>query len=139
MDPPSSNVRLFDEIGVSVLEKIVKPSLSDEIYTDEKCYILESSNSSDDDALSIARARVLPGVTTTWHRLKRQVERYYILSGIGCVEIGELPPESVKEGDVVIIPSMCKQRITNIGDNDLVFLAICTPRFEVKDYEDLEK
>jgi len=121
-----------------VLEKIVKPSLANEFYTDEKCYILESSNSSDDEALSIARARVLPGVTTSWHRLKRQVERYYILSGTGCVEIGELPPENVKEGDVVIIPAMCQQRITNTGVSDLVFLAMCTPRFEVKDYEDLE-
>lgn len=121
-----------------MLEKIVKPSLANEFYTDEKCYILESSNSSDDEALSIARARVLPGVTTSWHRLKRQVERYYILSGTGCVEIGELPPENVKEGDVVIIPAMCQQRITNTGVSDLVFLAMCTPRFEVKDYEDLE-
>lgn len=121
-----------------MLEKIIKPSLANEFYTDEKCYILESSNSPDDEALSIARARVLPGVTTSWHRLKRQVERYYILSGTGCVEIGKLPPENVKEGDVVIIPAMCQQRITNTGVNDLVFLAMCTPRFEVKDYEDLE-
>jgi len=132
-------VRLFKEIRVSVLEKIVKPSLADEFYTDEKCYILESSNSPNDEALSIARARVLPGVTTAWHRLKRQTERYYILSGTGCVEIGELPPEEVKGGNVVIIPPMRKQRITNTGDSDLIFLAICTPRFEAKDYEDLEK
>ncbi len=135
----AKDVRLFEQIGVSVLEKIVKPSLADEFYTDEKCYILESSNSSDDEALSIARARVLPGVTTAWHRLHRQVERYYILSGVGCVEIGDLPPENVEAGDVVIIPPMCKQRITNTSGSDLVFLAMCTPRFEVKDYEDLEK
>ena len=121
-----------------MLEKIIKPSLANEFYTDEKCYILESSNSPDDEALSIARARVLPGVTTSWHRLKRQVERYYILSGTACVEIGELPPKNVKEGDVVIIPPMCQQRIINTGVSDLVFLAMCTPRFEVKDYEDLE-
>ena len=122
-----------------MLEKILKPSLKDEFYTDEKCYILESSNLADDEALSIARARVLPGVTTAWHRLKKQAERYYILSGTGRVEVGSLSPENVKVGDVVIIPPMCKQRITNIGNDDLVFLAICTPRFEVEDYESLEK
>lgn len=119
-------------------EKIIKPNLNDEFYTDEKCYILESSNSSDDEALSLARARVLPGVTTCWHRLKQSAERYYILSGTGCVEVGELQPEDVKAGDVVIIPPMCKQRISNTGEVDLVFLAICTPRFSVEDYEDLE-
>lgn len=119
-------------------EKIIKPNLNDEFYTDEKCYILESSNSSDDEALSLARARVLPGVTTCWHRLKQSAERYYILSGTGCVEVGELQPEDVTAGDVVIIPPMCKQRISNTGEVDLVFLAICTPRFSVEDYEDLE-
>jgi mannose-6-phosphate isomerase-like protein (cupin superfamily) len=121
-----------------VREKIISPRLSNEFYTDEKCYILESSNSNSDEALSIARARVVPGVTTNWHRLKRQIERYYIVSGEGKVEVGELEPTHVKEGDVVIIPPMCKQRITNTGTNDLVFLAMCTPRFTPDDYEDLE-
>ncbi len=34
---------------------------------------------------------------------------------------------------------MCSQRITNIGPDDLIFLAICTPRFSNDVYEDLEK
>ena len=62
-------------------EKFIKLKRDDEFYTDERCYILESSNSSDDEELSIARARVKPGVTTCWHRLKKSTERYYILSG----------------------------------------------------------
>lgn len=119
-------------------EKIIKPNQDNEFHTDEKCYILESSNSSDDDELSLARARVLPGVTTCWHRLKQSAERYYILSGTGSVEVGELQVEHVKAGDIVLIPPMCKQRISNTGEVDLVFLAICTPRFRVEDYEDLE-
>lgn len=121
-----------------MIEKIIKPPLADEFYTEERCYILEASNSANDEALSIARARVLPGISTAWHRLKRQAERYYILSGSGSVEIGDLPAENVEEGDVVIIPAMCKQRITNTGTTDLIFLAMCTPRFEIDDYEDLE-
>jgi mannose-6-phosphate isomerase-like protein (cupin superfamily) len=39
---------------------------------------------------------------------------------------------------VVLIPAACPQRITNTGAGDLVFLAICTPRFTYEAYEELE-
>ena len=65
-------------------------------------------------------------------------ERYVILEGIGCLEVGNLYPEVVNPGDVVIIPPMCRQRISNIGKQDLIFLAICTPRFSDDAYEDIE-
>jgi mannose-6-phosphate isomerase-like protein (cupin superfamily) len=109
-----------------------------ECFTDELCYINELSNSSDDPELSIARARLEPGVTTRWHRLSATVERYCILAGKGRVEIGELDPEDVVAGDVVLIPPLCRQRITNIGSVDLIFLAICTPPFSNSAYEDIE-
>ena len=114
-------------------------TLSDEFFTSEKCYITELSNTSDDPDASIARARVTPGVTTNWHRLNNITERYYIVSGEARVEIGELPPHDVNPGDVVIIPPMCNQRITNTGSEDLIFLAVCTPRFSNSAYEDLEE
>jgi len=117
---------------------IKRQNLSDEYLTPEKCYITELSNSSDDADASIAQARLKPGVTTCWHRLIDTSERYYIISGNGCVEIGELPPHDITAGDVVLIPPMCRQRITNTGTNDLLFLAICTPRFSLSAYEDLE-
>ena len=107
-----------------------------EFYIDEGCYITELSNTPDDAGLSITRARVEPGSTTRWHRLSATAERYIILEGTGLVEVGESLQEHVGEGDVVLIPAMSKQRITNTGMNDLVFLAICTPRFEHGDYED---
>jgi len=109
-----------------------------EYFTPERCYILELSNSGDDAGASVARARVLPGVTTRWHRLRGIAERYVILSGRGCVEIGELPPQEMQPGDVALIPPGCRQRIRNTGTEDLVFLAICTPRFVVEAYEDCE-
>jgi mannose-6-phosphate isomerase-like protein (cupin superfamily) len=114
------------------------PNLGDEFYSPEKCYITELSNTPDDPAASIARARVAPGVTTRWHRLKGTAERYYIVSGRGRVEVGKLKPQEVAAGDIVLIPPMCRQRIANIGSQDLVFLAICTPRFSNDAYEDLE-
>jgi len=117
---------------------IKKQNLSDEFYTPELCFITELSNSSDDLDVSIARARVEPGITTRWHRLKETTERYYILEGNGCVEVGEFQPQNVTAGDIVLIPPMCRQRITNIGATDLVFLAICSPRFSNEKYEDLE-
>jgi mannose-6-phosphate isomerase-like protein (cupin superfamily) len=119
--------------------KIKKQNLNAEFYIAEKCFITELSNSADDPDVSIARARVAPGVSTRRHRLKGITERYYIVSGTGCVEVGDLPPREVTPGDVVLIPPMCAQRITNTGKNDLIFLVICTPRYSQKSYEDLEK
>lgn len=119
-------------------EVIKQQKHSDEFYTQEKCYITELSNTSDDPDVSIARARVEPGVTTRWHRLADTVERYYIVEGKGRVEVGQLPPQDVTTGAIVLIPPMCRQRITNTGTEDLVFLAICTPRFSNDVYEDIE-
>jgi mannose-6-phosphate isomerase-like protein (cupin superfamily) len=119
-------------------EAIKQQKHSDEFYTQEKCYITELSNTSDDPDVSIARARVEPGVTTRWHRLAATVERYYIVEGKGRVEVGQLPPQDVTAGAIVLIPPMCRQRITNTGTEDLIFLAICTPRFSNDVYEDIE-
>ena len=121
------------------MKEVIKPqSLSKEFYTRERCYITELSNTPDDPDASIALARVASGVTTRWHRLRGTFERYYIVNGRGRVEIGKLPPQEVSAGAIVLIPPMCSQRITNTGSEDLVFLAICTPRFTDDDYEDLE-
>lgn len=109
-----------------------------EFPTSERCDIAEWSNSGDDPALSIAHARVAPGVTTRWHRVIDTVERYVILAGRGRMEAGGLPPTEVGAGDVVIIPANCPQRIANIGPDDLRFLAICTPRFTPQAYEDID-
>ncbi len=109
-----------------------------EFYTPEGCYIIELSNTPDDEEASIARARVEPGVTTRWHRLTGITERFIILEGNGRVEVGGLTAQDVGAGDVVIIPPSCRQRISNVGAGDLIFLAICTPRFRQDLYEDIE-
>lgn len=111
---------------------------SREKLTEEQCHILELSNSGDDEAVSIARARVAAGVTTRWHRLDGIAERYVILEGLGLAEVGDLPSQLVGPGDVVIIPPGARQRIHNTGTRDLVFLAICTPRFRWEAYEDID-
>jgi mannose-6-phosphate isomerase-like protein (cupin superfamily) len=110
-----------------------------EFYTAERCHIIELSNTPDDPDVSIARARVEPGVTTRWHRVVDTAERYVVLEGRGRVEIGTLSPQEVGSGDVVAIPPSCPQRIANTGECDLVFLAICSPRFRPEAYEDMEQ
>jgi mannose-6-phosphate isomerase-like protein (cupin superfamily) len=110
---------------------------SREFYISEGCFISEWSNTPEDPAVSIARARVPPGVTTRWHRLAGIIERYVILEGRGRAYVGELEPKDVGPGDVVLIPAACRQRIVNTGERDLVFLAICTPRFVQDAYEEL--
>ena len=105
-----------------------------EFFTHENCFILEVANDSGDPDVSIARARVLPGETTEWHHVTNIDERYVIVRGTGKVEVGELPATLVAEGDVIRIPANTPQRIENVGDGDLVFLAICTPRFVERAY-----
>lgn len=105
-----------------------------EYWFEEGCWILELSNSAEDPEVSIARARVPPGGITRWHRVAETTERYVILEGRGRVEVGEGAPRDVGVGDVVFIPRNEKQRIANLGAGDLVFLAICTPRFEPDHY-----
>ncbi|MDX1345008.1 MAG: cupin domain-containing protein [Sedimenticolaceae bacterium] len=101
----------------------------------EGCYISELSNSDADPDLSIAQARVPPGVTTEWHRLSGTDERYLILEGEGIVEVEGLPATRVRDHDVVLIPAGSRQRITNSSKSaDLRFLALCTPAFREENY-----
>ena len=108
-----------------------------EYYFEERCWITEWLNAADCPEHSIARARVAPGATTRWHTLTRSVETYVILHGEGCAEVGDLKV-NVSAGDRVRIPAGTRQRITNTAGLDLVFLAICTPRFTPDQYTDLE-
>lgn len=110
-----------------------------EYFFAEGCFITELSNSAADPAVSIARARLEPGKITRWHYLRDTAERYVVLQGAGRVEIGDLPAHSVGAGDVVIIPPGVRQRISNIGADDLVFLAICSPRFSTDAYVDIQQ
>ena len=108
-----------------------------EYFFEENCYITELLNTEADPDVSVARVRVLTGVTTQWHTLTGTTERYLILEGTGFTEIGDDLPLKVYPGDTVAIPPGMRQRITNIGVTDLIFLAVCTPRFETRNYRDV--
>jgi len=109
-----------------------------EYFFEEGCFIDEWWNAADDPDVSIVRARVEPGVTTRLHRLSGVTERYVILEGSGVAEVGASAAEEVGPGSVVVIPPGVSQRITNVGDTHLVFLAVCTPRFRRELYQDID-
>ena len=109
-----------------------------ELWTEERCFILETWNDPRDPDVALARARVEPGVTTERHRLGVD-ERYIITEGRGQMEVEGLAPADVGPGDVVMIPAGRWQQIRNTGDDDLVFHCVCTPRFEQRLYEAAEQ
>jgi mannose-6-phosphate isomerase-like protein (cupin superfamily) len=109
-----------------------------EYWFEEGCHILELANHPDDPQVSIARARMPPGTTTRWHSLANTWERYLIVAGRGIAEVGGLAPTTVTPGDVVSIPPDTPQRIRNAGSDELVFYAICSPRFSPDCYRSLD-
>jgi mannose-6-phosphate isomerase-like protein (cupin superfamily) len=117
---------------------LIRRDESHEYLSDEGCYILELANSHADETCSIARARLPAGTKTRPHSLLRTVERYVILEGSGRVKVGEAPAESVLPYDIVHIAPDVSQEITNTGNEDLVFLCVCTPRFKQAAYTELD-
>ena len=109
-----------------------------EYWFQEGCHILEVANHPGDPQVSIARARLEPGTETRWHYLHETWERYLIVAGQGVAEIGDLEPARVAAGDVVLIPPGTRQRIRNTGKKDLLFYAICSPRFTPACYRTLD-
>jgi hypothetical protein len=54
------------------------------------------------------------------------------------VDIDGMAPVEVRTGDSVTMPAIRGQRIAKPGDADLLFLAVCTPRFVPACLESLE-
>lgn len=104
-----------------------------EYFFKEGCFIEEWHNTPSDKNCSIARVRVRALETTKLHALKNTTERYVILSGKALVTVDQNTWE-ITQGDVVQINADQAQQIKNIENDDLVFLAICTPRFDVQNY-----
>lgn len=112
---------------------------SKEYYFREGCYILETLPRDKNAALSVARARVKPGIRTRLHSLNDTAEHYIIQSGEGRMFLGDdTEGRIVGPNNVVVIPPTIAQAIENTGKEDLVFLAICTPGFKPDCYVDLD-
>lgn len=118
--------------------RIIADAAGSEHWFREGCYIKEIWNSESDDDVSVVRARVEPGATTRWHLLEGITERYLVQAGQGRVQLGDGSDQLLTREDAVVIPPGVSQRITNTGDTDLVFLAVCTPRFDPDAYRDVD-
>ncbi len=118
--------------------KHIASKQSDEFYTEERCHIIELLNDEASPQLSMARCRVEAGVITQLHALEQTEETYFIENGSGVMDDGEGNLIEVGIGDSVKIAKNYPQCIRNTGENDLVFLAICRPRFLPECYLSLE-
>jgi mannose-6-phosphate isomerase-like protein (cupin superfamily) len=119
--------------------EILRQDPDREFMTPERCFIQETWGAESDSIVSVARARVEPGVTTQLHALDGIDERYLILEGSGQMEVGGEAPVPVSPGDAVLIPAGVSQRIANVGRSDLVFYCVCTPPFHLDAYRNLEE
>ncbi len=117
----------------------IKAAGGAEFFTRERCYITEILNHPDSPNLSLARCRVLAGVTSELHQLIETGEVYVIEQGQGVMDDGSSTPIKLGAGDSLSIPPGHKQRIQNTGAEDLVFTVICTPRFVPSCYQGLEE
>lgn len=108
--------------------------INKEYYTTEGCHIIEVMNTAEQENVSIARARVEPGVKTRVHYLIDTSEHYCVQQGRGLVFLDEQAGFEVIPGDIVAIEPGQHQSIENIGNEDLIFLCVCTPRFKQENY-----
>ena len=108
-----------------------------EFWTAERCFITELMNCADNPEVSVARTRVEPGVTTQLHALSVN-EWYVVESGTGLMTVDDKSARHVGAGDIVAIAKHKSQKIENRGDDDLIFLCVCTPRFSAECYTSLE-
>jgi mannose-6-phosphate isomerase-like protein (cupin superfamily) len=98
---------------------------------------MELVNSERCPGVSLAVARVEPGVSTQLHALSGVEEIYLVRSGRGVIEIDGVEQE-LDVGDQAVVAASAAQRITNTGDDDLVCYCLCRPRFRAECYVNLE-
>jgi mannose-6-phosphate isomerase-like protein (cupin superfamily) len=108
-----------------------------EFRTSERCYITELVNNDMAPDVSLAIARVEPGVSTQLHSLSGVEEIYVVRAGRGVIEVDGVEQE-LAPGDQAIVPPSAAQRITNTGSDDLSCYCLCRPRFRPDCYVDLE-
>jgi len=82
--------------------------------------------------MSFADAVVNAGKTTKLHYHETSEEIYFILEGKGLMEI-EGEESEVSKGQAIVIPPMQRHRIRNTGNQELMFLCICSPPYSDDD------
>jgi len=78
---------------------------------------------------SVALITIPPGKASLLHYHPQAEESYTILQGEARVQLGA-EEGSLTAGHSILIPATMQHKISNHGDQDLVFLAICIPAWE---------
>jgi mannose-6-phosphate isomerase-like protein (cupin superfamily) len=81
---------------------------------------------------SLAEATVPIGIQTELHLHKKAEEIYHITQGEGMMSLGE-KQFSVNVGDTICIPANTPHQISNVGNQDLIFLCACSPAYDHDD------
>ena len=126
-----------EQAGAPPPEWYIPAGDAGEFRTDERCHITELLNDDRSPDVSLAIARVEPGVRTQLHSLSGTEEIYIVRSGRGVIEIDGIEQE-IAAGDQAIVPASAAQRVTNTGSDDLCCYCLCRPRFQPDCYVDLE-
>ena len=126
-----------EQAGAPPPEWYIPAGGAGEFRTDERCYITELLNDDRSPDVSLAIARVEPGVTTQLHSLSGVEETYIVRSGRGVLEIDGIERE-IAAGDQAIVPASAAQRVANTGSDDLCCYCLCRPRFRPDCYVNLE-
>ena len=117
---------IIQDIANCTHERVIDRSLLSELLHPDKV------TGAKELECSIAHAIIPPGESTLPHLLKRSTELYYILKGVGEMHI-ENESAPVSEGQCILIPPQARQWIRNTGKDDLVFLCIVSPKWQVND------
>ena len=81
---------------------------------------------------SLAEARLPAGAATAPHFHPATEEIYYVLEGVGRMQIDDNVRE-VGPGDAIAIPPGATHQIRNTGEQVLKFLCCCAPGYEHDD------
>ena len=121
--------------------KIADPSLiQDPLITPQGEIIAEmiGTAAGDDANHSVARIIIPPGKSSSLHYHKSTQETYFILKGecmmkVDDREFGLLPGQAcwIEAGEV--------HQIRNIGETELVFIALCAPSWSPEDSFEVEE
>lgn len=87
---------------------------------------------------SLAKVSILPGNASLKHFHKYSEESYLILSGEATLEINNAMYKLIPGEAVLIEPSDVHQ-ISNRGDIELIFIAVCVPAWSPDDSFDIKE
>jgi mannose-6-phosphate isomerase-like protein (cupin superfamily) len=83
----------------------------------------EFENLLDVDFCKVKRITIKPGQAPSYQYHYKRSEVYVIVKGKALIKLNDVEQE-YNVGDTVIIPVLTKHKVTNIGNEDLIFIEV---------------